>query len=234
MRDARDLRKVVHPDDWENLAAPYYGRFPDEPLAIEFRVPRPDGGNTWIYALGAAARDEQGVPQAVHGIHIDITDRKKAEGDLEMLRKRLHVAMDGAKLGVWSFDPINRTGLVFEPFARNLFAGEGREAHRCAALRARVHPDDWPRLAEPIFNGFPEEPLELEYRVLQPDGEIRWVYALGAATRDADGVDPVGARHPYRHHRPQAGRRGTGPIARRAGPVGEAGGAGRLARRRQP
>ena len=44
----------------------------------------------------------------MHGIHIDITDRKKAEGDLEMLRKRLHVAMDGAKLGVWSFDPINR------------------------------------------------------------------------------------------------------------------------------
>ena len=187
MRDARDLEKVVHPDDWERLAAPYYGRFPDEPLAVEFRVPRPNGGITWIYALGDAARDEQGEPQAVHGIHIDITDRKKAEGDLEMLRKRLHVAMDGAKLGVWSFDPINRT-VWYSNRSREIYSLGKDEKPTVAALQARVHPDDWPRLAEPIYNGFPEEPLELEYRVLRPDGEVRWVYALGAATRDAQGV----------------------------------------------
>ena len=51
LADARELEKYIHPDDWEALAAPYYGTYPDVPLGMEFRVPLGDGHNRWIYAL---------------------------------------------------------------------------------------------------------------------------------------------------------------------------------------
>jgi len=78
MADARDLERHIHPDDWPRLAEPYYGAYPDEPLAIEFRVVLPDGAQRWIYALGAEVRDEAGQPTAVHGIHLDITEIGRA------------------------------------------------------------------------------------------------------------------------------------------------------------
>lgn len=99
--DARLLGNYIHPEDWPRLAAPYYGRYPDEPLGIEYRVVRPGSTETvrWVYALGAAARDEQGEPQSVHGIHIDITDRKRAEEELARSRDALLQSEKLASLG---------------------------------------------------------------------------------------------------------------------------------------
>jgi PAS domain S-box-containing protein len=187
MPDARDLEKHIHPDDWERLAAPYYGTYPDQPLAMEFRVLKADGGIRWIYALGAAVRDDQGEMQTVHGIHLDITGRKRAEEDLGVMRQRLELAMDGAQIGIWSFNPL--TGAVwYSDRSREIYGLEDAEFLDARTLQLRIHPDDWEQLSEPYFNGFPEEPLEIEYRIVRPDGDIRWIYALGAASRDEDGV----------------------------------------------
>ena len=82
---------------------------------IEYRIVRPDGETRWIYALGAAARDEDGNPQAVHGIHLDITDRKQAEDDLDLMRRHLELAIEGAQLGVWSYRSACRILLVLRP-----------------------------------------------------------------------------------------------------------------------
>jgi PAS domain S-box-containing protein len=99
MADARALERHIHPDDWPRLAEPYYGTYPDEPLAIEFRVALPDGSERWIYALGAAARDETGTPTAVHGIHVEITERKRAEEELARSRDALLQSEKLAALG---------------------------------------------------------------------------------------------------------------------------------------
>jgi two-component system NtrC family sensor kinase len=107
--------------------------------------------------------------------------------ELAAIRRRLELAVEGAKLGVWTFNP--KTGDVwFSRRSRQLFGlPEEQALFDAESLRARVHPDDWERLAEPYYGGFPVEPLEIEYRVLAPDGGQRWIYALGAATRDGRG-----------------------------------------------
>jgi len=186
MRDARALEARIHPDDWERLAAPYYGRFPDEPLAIEYRLVLPDGGTRWIYALGAAAFDEKGAPTQVHGIHVDITDRKQAEEELEETRRQLDLAVEGAKLGSWTVNP--ETGATWYSDRSRDLHGIGKELRLDAkTLKAYMHPDDWELVIDSYRKGFPGDEIALEHRVVWPNGDIRWVQSIGTALRDESG-----------------------------------------------
>jgi PAS domain S-box-containing protein len=60
-----------------------------EDYAIEHRVIRPDGTARWVSETGDVIRDENGGAVRMLGIVQDITERKKAEEDLDRYRKRL-------------------------------------------------------------------------------------------------------------------------------------------------
>jgi two-component system NtrC family sensor kinase len=100
--------------------------------------------------------------------------------ELELTRQRLELAMAGANLGIWSFDP--QAGIVaLSERSRAIYDIPLDAPITTELLRSRVHPDDWERISAPYFRGFPEEPVENEYRVIHRNGEQRWIYALGAA-----------------------------------------------------
>ncbi|HEX8641093.1 MAG TPA: PAS domain-containing protein [Allosphingosinicella sp.] len=185
--DATAFRERVHPDDWGRLIAPYMAPYPRQPLAIEYRVVMPDGDIRWIYGLGAAIRDEEDVPQTVHGILMDITDRKEGDEELEDSRRRLELAVEGAKLGTWTYDL--RTGKTWYSDRSKQMYGLPLDAEMTTeVIRNSVHPDHWEEVADPYLNGFKEDRVEVEYRVTCPDGSRRWIYSLGAANRDEKGV----------------------------------------------
>jgi PAS domain S-box-containing protein len=187
MLDVPTLRARVHPDDWERLSEPYYQGFPHETLAIEYRIVRPDGELRWIYALGAAERDDKGIAREVHGIHLDVTERKRAEEELESIRRHLELAVEGAQLGVWSYNP-NTGSAWFSDRSRDLLGLNENFLPDAMAVQEHIHPDDWERIVGPQFRHFPDQPVGIEYRTRLPDGEERWVYSLGAAARDATGA----------------------------------------------
>ncbi|HKR24208.1 MAG TPA: PAS domain-containing protein, partial [Allosphingosinicella sp.] len=186
--DARALKARIHPDDWERIAAPYYGDgFGDEPLAVEYRIVLPDGETRWIYALGAAARGEDGVATAVHGIHLDVTQRKRSEEMLDETRRQLGMALESAELGTWTIDP-NSGEVWYSDRSRELYGVEPDAPIDVRTLKRLIHPDDWPRVNEPYLLGFPSDTISIEHRVLRPDGETYWVYSRGAALRDENGA----------------------------------------------
>jgi len=186
VEDARELKKRIHPDDWMRFAAPYYGRFPDQPLAIEYRLVLKDGSIRWIYALGAAVRDAQGVAQAVHGINIDITERKRADDELAATRRQLDLAVEGAKLGIWTVDP--ETGATWYSDRSRDMHGLDKELRLDArTLKAYIHPDDWELVLDSYRKDFPGDSIELEHRVVWPSGDVRWVQSIGTALRGPDG-----------------------------------------------
>jgi len=180
------LREAIHPDDWEEVSGPYLNGFTEDKLAVEYRVICPDGSERWIYSVGTCNRDDQGRPTGVNGIHLDITDRKRAERDLEEARHQLELAVEGAKLGSWTIDPA--TGATwYSDRSRDLF-GLGKELRLDAkTLKSYIHPDDWAIVLKPYVEGFPDDTIALEHRVVWPNGEVRWVQSAGTAQRDADG-----------------------------------------------
>jgi PAS domain S-box-containing protein len=81
MRDYKDFRERVHPDDIEfveaqrDAASQKHQRF-----QYEFRIIRPNGETRWLAATGSAVYDEvTGEPIRFLGSNFDITERKLAE-----------------------------------------------------------------------------------------------------------------------------------------------------------
>jgi PAS domain S-box-containing protein len=76
---------LMHPDDracvMERLDAHKDGR--DPLYEVEFRMRHKSGAWVWILSTGKITRrDEAGEPLRMTGIHMDISDRKRAEGEL--------------------------------------------------------------------------------------------------------------------------------------------------------
>jgi PAS domain S-box-containing protein len=78
----------VHADDLPGINAEV-GRCiaAREVFSREFRVVWPDDSTHWIAAVGEFAFDADGKPTRMHGVVVDITDRKRAE---EKLGEQLH------------------------------------------------------------------------------------------------------------------------------------------------
>jgi len=180
------IKASVHPDDWEEVADPYLHGFTQDKVEVEYRVRCPDGSQRWIYSLGACIRDACGVARTVHGIHLDITERKRAEAELQETRLHLEMAVDGAGIGIWRMDP--RTGITwYSDRSRNLWGLDNELVMDAKAMRAHIHPDDWEMVLEPYRRGFEGDSLDLEHRVVWPNGDVRWVHSIGTALRDHNG-----------------------------------------------
>jgi PAS domain S-box-containing protein len=82
------------------------------------------------------------------------------------------------------------------------------------SLEDSIHPEDRERIAGAMDGDQDVEPREQEFRILRPDGEIRWIRSLSYPVRNEQG-DSVGARlrsdAATSHLQPQANRAGRHP-----------------------
>ena len=80
-----------------------------------------------------------------------------------------------------------------------------------------MHPDDRDKnsVTDDLAAGT-EPRFQVEFRIVRPNGEIRWCYGAGIISRDADGKRAAHERRHGRRHRPQA-HRGAAAAARPRG-----------------
>ena len=110
-------------------------------------------------------------------------------GDHLFHRDALALAEQSAGIGVWSIDL--RTGLVrgTAQFFRIMGLEPTGDQVPVDALRALRHPDDRARVVEGFRNALEggTDAYEIEYRIILPDGRIRWIFGRGRVVRDASG-----------------------------------------------
>lgn len=84
--------ELLHPDDRERVAE-LIARFlagEAEIYQAEHRVRGPDGSYKWILSVGnSVERDDDGRPLRVNGVHIDITEMKGLQVDLQLRYEEL-------------------------------------------------------------------------------------------------------------------------------------------------
>lgn len=121
----------------------------------------------------------------------DITAQKLAAQRLKESEERLRLAVEGAQLGTWSFDLIGGSSW-WSPRARQIF-GFPSEGEPPQELRSRlVHPEDRSAVDEALRRVVEEAgETMLEYRIVRPDQEVRWVLTRGVGYRDESGVPAV-------------------------------------------
>ena len=80
---------LVHPDDKERVATSLARAMNHtEPYELEFRIVKPNGDVAWVFTTALALHD--GTTSRMLGATLDITDRKEAEAEKEVLLAREH------------------------------------------------------------------------------------------------------------------------------------------------
>lgn len=139
-------------------------------------------------------RDSQGKPYGTLVHLMDVTDRVVARRRLEENEDRLSVSVDAANLGIWTFDPETETVALGVRSAR-MFGLPGTKVLTQDEILERIHPDDRIYFQEALKNALNPGMGgidDLRYRILLPDGEIRWISIFGR-TRFHQGSDAPAA-----------------------------------------
>jgi PAS domain S-box-containing protein len=120
------------------------------------------------------------------GISRDITARKLIAAQLQDTNTRLGIAADCADIGVWEFDPASKT-FNWDDWMYRIYGmprSSGPEPFANWALS--LHPEDRQRceaeFATALRGG---KGFDSEFRIVRPNGEIRYVKAASRARRSA-------------------------------------------------
>lgn len=152
-----------------------------------FRTSPRNGAFKWVRTIGRAHYDPAGKPVRFSGISQDITPQKKIEEELRKSERRIRLASEVSRLGIWHWDLVS-SELIGSDICMDLF-GFSREAQiSYDAFRNRLHPDDRERVEEELIDDIKgRKDFDTEHRIVLPNSGIRWVHAKGNTIRDENG-----------------------------------------------
>ena len=189
------FRSRLHPEDRESVLNGVENSLrTGAEYRSEYRVVLPNGQLRWIAGRGHVECNGDGQPVRMRGASLDITKRKQAEEQLRMSeatlresKEHIDLATKAAGLVVWTWD-IPRDEVWLSSKDRALFGFSQGEKLTAERILSVVHPEDRQlvrQLSEDALRTGRE--IENQYRVLLPDGRVRWVTRLGRIEFDADG-----------------------------------------------
>ncbi len=159
----------------------------NEPIEFEEVAPHSDGLHTYI-SLKFPVRDEHGTPTGICGISTDITPRKKAESALQESDRRFRQLAENVRECFWITDV--KTGQVlYVSEAYEEIWGRSRESvyENARAWVEAIHPADRERTEQAFLADGEKGKFNEEYRVVRPDGSIRWISDRGVAIHNDAG-----------------------------------------------
>ncbi len=169
--------QITHPDHCEACVHAIQRLLNGEitSYSTEKRCLRKNGSPVWVRVNVSLVRDHNHEPQYFIGVMEDSTERIQVESALRESEQRLTLALSAARLSVWHCDLREKSITLSPP---NAALGDPRTFAEWVAL---IHPDDKKRLlalaAESVVK---KQNLETEFRVVLPDGTLRWTLSQAA------------------------------------------------------
>ncbi|WP_414518641.1 PAS domain S-box protein [Nostoc sp. PCC 9305] len=189
--------QALHPEDAERLGREWSLKFeqervnPREFYQSEGRHLRPDGSINWFYVQVLPEINTNDTIIGYIGTLTDISERKQVEEQLHHLSERLTIAISSGGFGIWEYDFVQARQIwddrMYELYGVNKtdFNGSFDAWFNC------LYPEDRPYLLETmeqVIQGNQE--YNVEFRIVQPSREIRYLKGYGILKRDQQG-EPV-------------------------------------------
>jgi PAS domain S-box-containing protein len=170
----------VHPDDLQRCLKIYTEAFDArKAFVMQYRLRRYDGEYRWISDQGVARYDSNGKFSGYIGSCVDVTELLKKDEALREFEERVVLAAEATNHGVWELDTATNE-LWMSDKARALFQFDPEERLDEAMVQRRIHPDDRALRESAIKQAIETEgDYALEYRVMLPDGNLRWISGRG-------------------------------------------------------
>lgn len=180
----------LHPQDRDRVFAALRDHlFRRIPYDVEYRMFTKHGECRWFAARGQAVWDETGRPVRMSGSFSDITGRKLAEEALRESEERFRQVTENIREVFW---------LAVLDKSRILYVSPGYEeiwGRSCASLYdapqswlEAVHPEDRHRVRAAVLAKQMAGTYDEEYRIVRPDGSVRWIRDRAFPIRDEAGT----------------------------------------------
>jgi PAS domain S-box-containing protein len=186
--------EIIAPEDRELVRERYEKRIRGEnpPEQYEIEVLTADDERRYV-DLTVSSITYRGEP-ATLATFTDITERKRIEQDLRNREAKFRILAENLDTVVWMYDP-EADQIVYVNSAYKDVWGQPRESlyDHPRAYVDNIHPEDRDSVREALSTQETGEYSE-EYRVVRPDGAVRWIsdYAVPVHSDDGEVFQIVG------------------------------------------
>ncbi len=176
---AEDWLRGVHPDDAATARTVLQAAVADGSLAsYTYRIFKGADAPRWITARGRVV-SSGGVRRLLCAL-VDITEQVRVQEELRRERERLRLALAAGSLAVWDYDHGKGEITIDSRYSAQLGFGPEVETVTREQIGQRIHPEDLARVAAEheaiIASG---RDYHIEYRIVTPAGEVRWLVSRG-------------------------------------------------------
>jgi PAS domain S-box-containing protein len=184
----KGLTEGVHPEDLDRCRAIYYSSFDDRrAFQMEYRLRRSDGEYRWLFNNGTPLY-RGGEFVGFIGSCIDITERNLIQERLRASEIQLKDAQRLAKVGSWERRIDTALSQWSDEIRRILGVSSDAPANFATFINC-VHPNDREKVVGSDRKACSSSgPVEVEYRIAHPDGEVRFAHSVFEALRNDQGI----------------------------------------------
>jgi PAS domain S-box-containing protein len=176
---------LVSPDDAIALRAGLYRG--DRVRDHEVRLFTRDGAVREVL-LGASMVCLDGAPHVI-ATFVDVTEQRKVEQERRASEERLRLIAETISEVFWITDVNIEHTLYVSPAYERVWGRSCRSSvEQPRSFLDAVHPDDLQRVLHTLTAQKLGQPFDHEYRIVRPDGEIRWIWDRGFPVSLEDGT----------------------------------------------
>jgi PAS domain S-box-containing protein len=178
----------VHSNDLQQCLQTYTEAFDArKPFVMQYRLRRNDGEYRWISDEGVPRYNPERKFAGYIGSCVDVTELLRQQKALHQFEERVALAAEAAHLGVWELN-IATNRIWISDKVRELFQFPQQDEISYVEFVQRVHPADRAardQITQTAIRS--QSSYETEYRIVLPDGRIRWIGGRGRCLSEGDG-----------------------------------------------
>ena len=185
---------LMHVDDQprfqEHLAC-IQNMGPGTMATFEYRMK--DKVGEWHWYLNTDTvflRDEDGVARQFIGVALEISDRKLAEIALQESEARQHQVLEASRIGTFDVDLVSGEAIWNSMEFELLGLQPGEALPGAETFFRHVHPEDLAGARASWESAIHKGSFNAEFRIIRPDGEVRWLKGRGNMLYDQNLDEP--------------------------------------------
>jgi PAS domain S-box-containing protein len=148
-----------------------------------------DGHAAYLETIKTPMYNDEGTLIGVLGIGRDITERKRIEGELQLIQSRLDSAMEAGNIAWWEMDCISGK-VIFSERKAAMIGYPAEDFSVYTDFTKLVHPDDIGGIMQNMRDHIAgvSSQYDVDYRIRTKDGEYLWFHDIGRISNYSDGV----------------------------------------------
>jgi PAS domain S-box-containing protein len=179
----------IHPDDQERFQREVAEvAIANQPFDTDLKIITQKGNIRYIQAKGQPICNAQGEVVKLAGTVADISDRKAAEEALRQSEERFQEIASTINQLFFIRCAKFQQFLYVSPAYEKIFGRTSESLYQNSeSWLEAIHPDDRQQIITSVAQQFQGNSVTREYRIIRPDGAIRWIYTQILLVRDEAG-----------------------------------------------